>query len=80
MAPDTPSDAPILAVENLVTAFRTGGGWHPAVRDVSFAVNRNANNQAGGNPAPAARNAHSHGHAGAQTLRAQEFDEAKIGM
>jgi peptide/nickel transport system ATP-binding protein len=37
----TATDAPILAVENLVTAFRTGGGWHPAVRDVSFAVQRN---------------------------------------
>jgi peptide/nickel transport system ATP-binding protein len=35
------ADAPILAVENLVTAFRTGGGWYPAVRDVSFAVQRN---------------------------------------
>ena len=35
------ADAPILAVENLVTEFRTGGGWHPAVRDVSFAVQHN---------------------------------------
>jgi peptide/nickel transport system ATP-binding protein len=35
------AEAPIIAVENLVTAFRTGGGWHPAVRDVSFAVQRN---------------------------------------
>jgi peptide/nickel transport system ATP-binding protein len=35
------SDAPILAVENLVTEFRSGGAWHPAVRDVSFAVQRN---------------------------------------
>ena len=41
MAPAASSDAAILAVENLVTAFRTGGGWHPAVRDVSFAVQRN---------------------------------------
>ena len=37
----TVADAPILAVENLVTEFRTGGGWHPAVRDVSFAVQHN---------------------------------------
>ncbi len=37
----TTVDAPILAVENLVTSFRTGGGWHPAVRDVSFAVQHN---------------------------------------
>ncbi len=35
------TEAPILAVENLVTSFRTGGGWHPAVRDVSFVVQRN---------------------------------------
>src|SRR5258708_19821895 len=35
------TEAPILAVENLVTSFRTGGGWHPAVRDVSFVVHRN---------------------------------------
>jgi len=41
MSADAPIDAPILAVENLVTAFRTGGGWHPAVRDVSFVVQRN---------------------------------------
>ena len=33
--------APILAVENLATAFRTGGFWHRAVRDVSFTVGRN---------------------------------------
>jgi len=33
--------APILAVENLVTTFRTGGGWHAAVRDVSFVVQHN---------------------------------------
>jgi ABC-type dipeptide/oligopeptide/nickel transport system ATPase component len=32
---------PILAVENLVTEFRAGGGWHAAVRDVSFAVQHN---------------------------------------
>ena len=37
----TTAVAPILAVENLVTEFRTGGGWHPAVRDVSFAVQHN---------------------------------------
>jgi len=37
----TTVDAPIIAVENLVTAFRIGGGWHPAVRDVSFAVQHN---------------------------------------
>ena len=37
----TPTDAPILAVENLVTEFRSGGGWHAAVRDVSFAVQHN---------------------------------------
>src|ERR1035437_4051337 len=37
----TPGGAPILAVENLVTAFRIGGGWHPAVRDVSFGVQHN---------------------------------------
>ncbi len=35
------AEAPILAVENLVTAFRTSGGWYPAVRDVSFVVQRN---------------------------------------
>jgi peptide/nickel transport system ATP-binding protein len=36
-----PEDAPILAVEHLVTAFRSGGREHAAVRDVSFAVERN---------------------------------------
>jgi len=35
----TPATTPILVVEDLVTSFRTGGGWHPAVRNVSFAVN-----------------------------------------
>jgi peptide/nickel transport system ATP-binding protein len=35
------SAGPILAVENLVTAFRSGGGEHAAVRDVSFTVQRN---------------------------------------
>ena len=35
------ADSPILAVENLVTEFRAGGAWHPAVRDVSFDVERN---------------------------------------
>src|SRR5450432_1571416 len=35
------AEGPILAVENLVTAFRTGGAWYPAVRNVSFAVERN---------------------------------------
>ena len=35
----TAKGAPILEVEDLVTSFRTGGGWHPAVRNVSFAVN-----------------------------------------
>ncbi len=34
-------DTPILSVENLVTEFRTGGGWYPAVRDVSFTVQHN---------------------------------------
>jgi peptide/nickel transport system ATP-binding protein len=34
-------DNPILSVENLVTEFRTGGGWYPAVRDVSFTVQHN---------------------------------------
>jgi peptide/nickel transport system ATP-binding protein len=34
-------NAPIIEVENLVTAFRIGGGWHPAVRDVSFSVRHN---------------------------------------
>jgi peptide/nickel transport system ATP-binding protein len=33
--------ASILSVENLVTEFRTGGRWHPAVRDVSFDVAHN---------------------------------------
>jgi oligopeptide/dipeptide ABC transporter ATP-binding protein len=33
--------APILSVENLATAFRISGGWHRAVRDVSFTVGRN---------------------------------------
>jgi peptide/nickel transport system ATP-binding protein len=37
----TTQPAPILAVENLVTAFRSGGGEHAAVRDVSFTVQRN---------------------------------------
>jgi peptide/nickel transport system ATP-binding protein len=37
----TSEDAPILAVENLVTAFRGDGGEHAAVRDVSFTVRRN---------------------------------------
>ena len=37
----TMADTPILTVENLVTEFRTGGGWHAAVRDVSFAVQHN---------------------------------------
>jgi len=32
---------PILAVENLVTAFRSGGGEHAAVRNVSFALASN---------------------------------------
>jgi peptide/nickel transport system ATP-binding protein len=35
----TTGSAPIIEVEGLVTSFRTGGGWHPAVRNVSFAVN-----------------------------------------
>ena len=35
------ADAPILAVEKLVTEFRIGGGWYPAVRDVSFTVRHN---------------------------------------
>ena len=30
--------APLLEVDNLVTTFRTGGGWHAAVRNVSFDV------------------------------------------
>ena len=29
---------PLLAVDDLVTKFRTGGGWHAAVRNVSFTV------------------------------------------
>jgi len=37
----TAANAPILEVENLVTVFRTGGGWHPAVRNVSFVVEHN---------------------------------------
>src|ERR1035437_8855254 len=37
----TAGDGPILAVENPVPAFRIGGGWPPAVRDVSFAVQHN---------------------------------------
>jgi len=35
------AEAPIIAVDNLVTEFRTGGGWHAAVRGISFAVQRN---------------------------------------
>jgi peptide/nickel transport system ATP-binding protein len=33
--------ASILEVENLVTAFRSGGSWHSAVRNVSFDVRHN---------------------------------------
>ncbi|MBM3598188.1 MAG: ABC transporter ATP-binding protein [Alphaproteobacteria bacterium] len=35
---DTPG--PILRVESLTTSFRSGGAWHPAVRDVSFDLAR----------------------------------------
>jgi len=38
---DTPDTAPVLAVENLVTEFRLGETWHPAVRDLSFTLARN---------------------------------------
>ncbi|BDA85414.1 ABC transporter permease [Aureimonas sp. SA4125] len=30
--------APVLAVENLTTAFRTKGGWQSVIRDISFTV------------------------------------------
>src|SRR5437762_2176940 len=33
--------APALAVEGLTTEFRIEGRWHTAIRDVSFAVDRN---------------------------------------
>ena len=33
--------APVLAVEDLTTEFRIGGAWYPAVRNVSFALDRN---------------------------------------
>src|SRR5579859_5752757 len=41
MDPAAQTNGPILAVENLATAFRSGGAWHRAVRDVSFTVGRN---------------------------------------
>jgi peptide/nickel transport system ATP-binding protein len=35
------SEAPVLQVDGLTTEFRIAGAWHPAVRDVSFALARN---------------------------------------
>src|SRR2546430_9452383 len=34
------SDGPLLDVRNLMTAFKTHGGWLRAVNDVSFMVSR----------------------------------------
>jgi len=36
MGPDPGHAPPVLSVEGLRTEFRIGGGWHPAVDDVSF--------------------------------------------